>query len=341
MANIRDVARLAGVSITTVSRVMNYDLSYRTTEETRQKVWKAAGELNYMLPERPHIKPTNSSSGSMPRIGCVVNCTPDHYLDPFYVAAEQGMQAYLTEQGYSLYRSFGDMNASFEELRKDVLSASLDALICFNQYDASFMRELRDTVPVLVQVADTYRQNGCDLISYNHEEAVKLALDHLVERGHTKIAYIGSLLIPRSPIFEEDPRVRSFRSNMLRLNLPIRPEWMLDCHWTRTICREKTLELLNGPERPTAILTGSDHMAAIVLNTLYEQRVRVPDEMAVASICDLEFARYTTPPLTSVYVPSMEMGRFAAETLLKRLAGDQSPKKITLFPVSLSVRQTT
>lgn len=124
-------------------------------------------------------------------------------------------------------------------------------------------------------------------------------------------------------------------------NLPLRPEWILDCYWKRESCHQRTLELLDMDERPTAILCGSDHMAAIVLNTLYEQRIHVPDQMAVVSIRDLEFARYTTPPLTSVYVPSMEMGRFAAETVLNRLAGDTSSKKHTLFPVSLSVRKTT
>lgn len=339
MATIRDVARMAGVSIATVSHVMNYDEKYRTTEDTRRKVWKAAAELNYMLPTRTNkARSARAQSGKVIKVGIVKNSTPEHFSDPFYAAAEQGIIGCLNEHGCTCQTL---LQKELEAADSRELVSSFAGIIVSNPFGIDDMNRLKSLIPAIVMINDSILQRDCDLITYNHLMAVTMAVEHLVSRGHRQIAYIGGGLSPTRNMNEIDPRVTFFKQAAEIRGFQVKPEWMIDTWWSKTICREKTNALLDSGDYPTAILTGSDHMAAVVLNVLYERRIRVPDQVAIASITDLEFARYTTPPLTSVYVPSMEMGKCAAEVLLKRIQGDTSMPKQYVFPVSLSVRGTT
>lgn len=343
MSNMRDVAKKAGVSITTVSRILSYNTNHKTKEETKIKVWKAAAELNYVLPERSaHMPDINTFHGSW-RIGCILNSNLDNFADPFYHSVVEGVRTHLAKQNLALVEAFEGRNIDNSDLQQKILDANLDAIIIYNIVSSDFYDELMSKIPVVVCVADWLQWGDHDLIAYDHFEAVRLALEHLVIKGHKRIGYIGG------PEFSGDytgsmktePRYRAYKEIMEFHNLTIQSEWVKNCYWSRKICRQEVIAILDTDERPTAILAGSDNMAAIVLNTLYELHIRVPEDIAVIGICDLMFARYTTPPLTTVHVPAEEMGQFAAQLVLMHLKGELAIKKHFFFPVSLVERSST
>lgn len=343
MPNIRDVAKRAGVSITTVSRIMNYDLSYRTTELTRKRVWQAVTELNYALPDRiarAHKKPEDQAGFN---IGCILNVNFEKFLDPFYLSVMEGAQRFFSGRGQSLSNIFDGSQLDQEEVQQKILNAGFDALliISYNLFDEPFQQKLLQQIPTIVSVSDTPIWGDFDLVTYDHHEAVSIALHHLFQKGHTNVAYIGGAARFFGDTIQTEPRCRAYVEVMARQGIAIDPDWIQDCHWSRRMCRERTIQLMSGPNRPTAILAGSDNMAAVVLSTLSDMHLRVPEDVAVVGICDLVFAQYTTPPLTSVRVPMSEIGEYAASLLLSRLEGDKTLKKHVLFPVQLTVRAST
>lgn len=234
-----------------------------------------------------------------------------------------------------------DMNQP--ELQKSVLNAGLDALLImsFGLISSAFYEEIRKKIPIIVCVTDMLTWNEHDLVTYDHMQAISLAMEHLWGKGHTRIAYIGGASALESERIGSDARCRAYMQLMRGRSPSIPDEWIVDCRWSRRVCYEKTVELITGNEKPTAILAGSDNMAAVVLKAMYDLRLHAPGDIAVIGISDLVFARYTTPPLTTVHVPVKEIGECAAELVVRRLKGDRTMKKHVLFPVSLAVREST
>lgn len=336
MPNIREVAARAGVSIATVSRILNRDEGYKTKEETRRRVWQAANELGYLLPDRLAER---ARGGEGARVGCILNSNPEKYVDPFYQAVLMGIRTRLDERGQAL-EVFDGKNPEDAALQRSVLEAKLDALILNSTVSEDFYDALTKSVPVIASVSDWTVWRSHDLVTYDHREAVRLALNRLLATGRRKIAFVGGQALPDARSILCEPRCMAF-CNLVELEgQALRREWVLDCEWSRRRCREVLLKVMSGAERPDAILAASDNMAAVALNTLYEMRLRVPDDVAVVGISDLVFAPYTTPPLTTVRVPAQEMGAYAADLVLQRLGGDDSLKKHVLFPVELVVRKS-
>lgn len=343
MPNIRDVAKRAGVSITTVSRIMNHDESYKTKEQTRKKVWQAATELGYVLPDRTPRISIDSTGRATKRIGCIVNANFDKFIDPYYQSALDGVQQHLRERDMELAAVFDGKHMGQPELQQAVLHAGLNALIImsYDMLSRTFYAALGRTVPILVCITDMTSWDNHDLVTYDHFLAVEQIMEHLFARGHERIAYIGGAsAVDRKEIWR-DPRCRAYMDMMRAHNLDTYPEWMVDCQWSRKQCYAATQALATAPHRPTAILAGSDNMAVMALRALYDLRLHVPSDMAVAGLSDLEFTRYTTPPLTTIHVPAREIGAQAAELVIQRLNGDITMKKHVLFPTSLVVREST
>lgn len=343
MATMREVAKQAGVSITTVSRVLNFNNLHGTSEDIQRRVWTAASALNYVLPDRKRKLANNVRHLNKLRIGCILNSNIDNFVDPFYQAVWEGARHELDKYDQSQTVMFDGSNTDSNAFLKSILNNHLDAIMIYNSVSDDLYKALVSKVKAIICVGDWLQWGEHDLVTYDHFEAVRLAIRHLVDRGHQQIGYIGGpeLTSDRSGTMRLEARYRAYIEIMNTLGLPLHEPWIMNCHWSRKLCRKSILDLMETEHKPTALLVGSDNMAAVVLNALYEKHLRVPDDIAVVSISDLVFSLYTTPPLTTVRVPAEEMGRFAAQLIMSRLSGDNSLKKHHFFPVELVVRSST
>ena len=333
MSTIREVAALAGVSISTVSRVMNNDETYKITDETRDRVWKAIVDLNYKAPaSRRKAEPAEPSAAHR-RIGCVIKLRGAKYSDPYYLSLLSGMENYLNAHHAEVcfVRTWNELDNS--EILLRTFSEPPDGLILMSHAGEAPFRYALSKVPHIVGIDSGFAE--IDNIEYDHVQAAALAVNCLIDAGYREIGFIGG---PEGEVpMRRCRRFHSYRNTMLDNDLGIRDEWVLDCEWNDARCA-RLLQELGRDRLPRAFFVSSDLMALAVLRALSEMGVPVPGRVAVIGLTNLEMSRYSNPPLSTVEVPTEAMGEAAAETLLRRLDGDDSLPRRILFPTRLVLR---
>ena len=336
MANIRDVAKRAGVSPATVSRVLNNNQTYKITNETRENVLRAVTELGYT----PLIKKTDRSEREAVdqrfSIGCLLATTRGKYRDPYYLSLLSGIEDEMEKQGGVVSLIHTEQELEDPEILNRTLEAGLDGLVMMRPLKESLFSQQRERIPHIEGI-DTGHM-PIDNIEYDHFRVSRMAVEYLYGKGYREIGFIGGGSWNQP--MRRSRRYRSYLETMTELGLEIRPEWILDCQWDDRKCMELVEAAAAGPGLPRAIYASSDLMAMAALRALYRLGIRVPDQVAVIGMTDIEMSQYANPPLTTIHVPVEEMGRTCAKVLAERIRGDESLPKRIILPSELVPRDS-
>lgn len=331
MANIRDVAREAGVSITTVSRIFSGDTSFQVTEQTRTRVLEAAEALNYVFRPAPRQR-------KKVQLGCVLSLTSEKYSDPFFDAIFSAAESVCLRQG----AAFTTLRYYNELLQDDVLqqltSAGLSGLLMMEQVSRDIHDRLAEKIPNIVYVDCNELDFGINDVGYDRVIANWQAMNCLLRHGYRKIAIIGG----GSPNedFLDTTRLTIYRESLRRAGLPYDPRLVKDCSWDLDLCVAQVRELLSLPDPPDAIYAGSDTLASAILGTIYSMGLRCPRDIGVIGFNNLSFSGHLIPPLTTIDIPVTEIGIAAGQRLMDLVRGiGGSPRRI-LFPTELIERDS-
>jgi DNA-binding LacI/PurR family transcriptional regulator len=315
MTTISDVARAAGVSVATVSRALRGVNSVNAA--TRARVLKAAEALEYVA------SPTAASlaSGRTRVVGII---TP-FMTRWFFATAISAIEKTLREHDYNALLVDLEADSAFERrpLTARMLNKRFDGLIVLNV-------PLRDEELALLEkldlptVAIGNPVPGHPLIRIDDEEAVRTAVDHLVDLGHTMIGYAGSVppdaehrLVPWS-------RLTGFRNRMLEHGLVLNSDWLLTCDWSAQDAAKHAMKLFLPDRMPTAIVAASDEIAIGVMAVASQLGLRVPQDLSVVGVDD--YALSDVLRITTVRQDVVAQGRAAANTLLHDvLAATEEP----------------
>lgn len=326
MSTIRDVARLAKVSTATVSRVINNDPTYKMREETRDRVWRAVAEAGYKTPAIKAELAARPPAGHV-KVGCILSVTKDKYKDPYFMSVFSGIEEGLAQKGFSLDFLKTQHELHDKETLRSLFIEPPAGVILMETLEPATYRYVRARVKTCVGV-DTLH-GDIDNVGYDQFETASRVMRFLLSRGHRDIAFIGGSG-PSGDLFD-NKRYLGYFITLTAAGLPVRPEWMYNCQWDEELCIAQVKEMMTHKKRPTAIFAASDLMAIAALSALYSAEIKVPDEVAVMGISDIELARFSSPPLTTYAVPARELGLQAANLLEKRLAGDDMlPQRVYL-----------
>ena len=330
MASIRDVAKLAGVSITSVSRVLNNDKNFTITEETKNKIYDAIETLNYKVPE-------SYTKHNLKRftIGCIQRLTIEGNKDNYFTTIASGIKSHLSKQGKQLEFLLTQMDFDSTNY-KNIFQTYPKGLIIMGDINREAYEFLKTKIKYIVGIDTTYED--IDNIRYNRFDAALQAMEYLIKCGHKKIAYIGSNIVKDN--LKNIGRFEAYTRVMAINNLEVNPDWVIDSKWHKETCYNETIKLLKSPDRPTAIFVASDYMAIIANSAIHTLGLRVPEDISIISISDILESSYVTPPLTTVAIPQKEMGKLAAEVLLQRINGDDTIKKQIFIPCKLTIRHS-
>ncbi|MBI3967820.1 MAG: LacI family DNA-binding transcriptional regulator [Chloroflexi bacterium] len=327
MVTIHDVARAAGVGIGTVSRVLSG--SSLVAPETRRRIQAAIEQLDY----RPNRAARALSSGRTQTIEVLVPL----FTRYFYVEVLCGIEAAITETGYSLVlqtverpseRDQAFANPSPRRRADGLLIVSLTPT-------PELVRQLmlRSLPAVLVDG----EHPDLPSVSVDHEEAARRAVRHLMELGHERIALVDRLEDPFTP-GTLSGRQRGYRAALDEAGVPPRPGYEIVTDYSREEGRIAVEKLMLVAEPPTAILAGSDAQAAGALEAARHLGRRVPDDLAVVGYNDVEIAEYLS--LTTMRVPMREMGRRGVALLLGLVNGAAPRTALQRVSAELVVRST-
>lgn len=325
MATIKDIAREAGVSAATISRVLNNDLSLSVSEETRARIFAVAERLGYKPARVRQLKRTAERASKT--VSLLLWCSIEEERDdPYYGAIRRGVEVRCEELGLTLGQT----------LRGRTLAPSVrgsDGLIVVGgDYDANQLDHLHTDQNAVVFVDQYNEPAEFDSVRLHFRQAVGQALGHLIGLGHRKIAFIGGA-------GAGERRVHHFE-RVLREHGLYRPEWVRTGRWNSADGYRMMAELLAGPERPTACFAASDPLAVGALRALHDHGVTVPGEMAVVGFDDIEMAPYLQPPLTTVRAFPELMGRAAVTLLAERLEGREAPSH-SIIGTKLIIRESS
>lgn len=335
MSTIRDVAKQADVSTATVSRVLNNDMKYKITDETRQRVLDTAKALGYELPQSSGR--SSSSAAVKNKIGCILRLTKKKFNDPYYMSILSAAEDRLRDKGYEI--AFLRNTSELESLSqlKALFQTPVSGVLLMDELDDESYNYIRSHGISVVGI-DTSRPD-IDNVGYDRYGIALEATNYLIKKGHTKIGFIGGR--GKGATIKGSVRFRGYQTAMYTAGLPINEEWVIDCDWDEDICAQKVNELCQSGDYPTAFFVSSDLMAMAALNRFYNNKISVPDDVAIISVTDIEIAKYANPPLTTFRIPTDEIGYVAADLLVERINGyNHLPRKIIL-PSTLIIRGTT
>lgn len=328
MATMKDIARLAKVSLSTVSHVVNG--SRFVSPEITAKVQKVIEELDYkpsLVARSLKIKETNT-------IGMIVTAGNN----PFFAEVVRHVERYCERHNYHLILVNSDpQSCHFSRHLDRLLRKQVDGLLLMCAEPQDFDPTIMAKVNLPMVVIDWWQQPlNADIIHENSELGGYLATKALIEAGYQEIAVItGELSKPLA--FN---RLKGYKRAMSEQNLQIRDEWIIESHFHYDGGIEATEKLLALPRRPKAIFAMSDSIAVGVYQALWQAGLRIPQDMAVIGYDNIELAQYLAPPLSTIHQPKARLAKRAVARLIARIQDpDCAVQNVQLTP-ELVIRQS-
>ncbi|MCI0578280.1 MAG: LacI family transcriptional regulator [Chloroflexi bacterium] len=330
----QDVAELAGVSRGIVSYVINNG-PRAVAPETRERVLRAIAELGYR-PNKHAQQLMREQWGSVAErdLGLIL---PNVALlqRPYYGSILAGIHQTAHDYHYRIrfMRFFDELQnpALFNELihREEIsglILMSLDQCIT-SDADRQMINQIRERIDNVVCLE--WHLEGLPSVSFDRAAAAYKATTHLINVGHQNIVYLGL----------GDERVTGYHQARIENKLPIEPSSVFYAHDLESGYQEVG-RVLAEEKWPRAIVAGSDEIAFGILRNLREQKISVPQEIALASIDNIPMAAYAAPPLTTIDVPKIDMGRVAVDVLVNNSKGNRETTVLNLLPTKLIVRES-
>ncbi|MED3575540.1 LacI family DNA-binding transcriptional regulator [Cytobacillus praedii] len=311
MANIQQVAEKAGVSVATVSRVLNHAASVST--KTRLKVEDAIKELNYepsMLGRNLRNSESRLLLVLLPSIS-----------NPFYTEIINGIQNTAIANSYNILLCETDSNPQRENIYFNMIKNKLaDGVISMDPtVNRQKLTELAESHPVIL--CSEYDEGGSiPFVTIDSELAAYQAVKHLIRLGNKKIALINS----DEKFLYARQRRSGYERALREFDLPIREEWI---YHTRDLEFQNGVQamriLLELEEKPTAVFAVSDTLAIGALKGINGSGLHVPNDLAIIGFDNISFSNMTNPTLTTVSQPMYKMGVAAANLLIMSIKGEQ------------------
>ncbi len=323
-SNLRDVAKAAGVSVATVSRVLNEPTVVK--KETLEKVQTAISDLKFV----PSAAARAINSGRTRFVGALVPTLDNAIFARFLAALERK----LSDHQLSLIVATTEASLEIEaEKAKSLLDIGAEGLIITGITHSPAFHELIERASLPTIVTSFFNpENPLPTIGYDNAAAAQLALKHLVELGHQDIAVV------HGPVNDND-RTRARLTGLKAFPFDGKLS-TFETEISHQGGADAAKHLGNLSTKPTAILCLSDVVALGVLLGLQAQNVIVPDQISMVGVDDLPTSSVTVPPLTSVHLPVSQMGERAADALANWITSHQAPKSEELF-TQLVVRNST
>lgn len=325
MATIKEIAAKAGVSIATVSRVLNHDETLNAQDETKKRIFEAAEELEY----EPRVQRRRRRKL---KIGVFCSYSPTEELeDPYYLCIRLSIEKTLKEEGYR------KQTVTLEDTQETL--AGIDGIICTGTFSRSVVERIGSWGKPVVFIDACPDLSRFDAVVIDYRHAVMEILDYFIENGHTRIGLIGGIEVYEDENDVPDQRISVFKEHLEERGL-YHPEYVktgpYHAHYGYSLLKE----MKEAGHLPTALFVANDSMAVGCYKAAYELGLSIPGDISIIGFNDIPTAKYMIPPLTTVRLYMEFMGEYAVRMLEERiLNGREISVKVTV-PTKLYIRDS-
>lgn len=324
---IRDVARHAGVSHQTVSRVINGRDD--VLPETRALVEAAINELGY----RPSAIARSMARGQTHTLACI----SPNLTDYTFASLIEGAELEARRHGYFMLSSSASDPGAFRALVDELVGhRRVDGLIVINPYSDSRHEHIPQNFPVVFVGARSH-DKPISSVCLDDENVAYEATRHLISLGHVQIGMVTG------PMKEDCSRDRAegYRRALQEAGIKFDQTLVVEGDWSATSGKDALFSLVNRESMPTAIFAQNDRMAMGVLRAARDAGLKVPSQLSVIGVDDMPLSSYFDPPLTTMRQDMPLIGRSAAGILLDAIQNTNAALRVLSLPAQLVVRQST
>ncbi|WP_428817375.1 LacI family DNA-binding transcriptional regulator [Clostridium butyricum] len=329
MATIKDIASIAGVSISTVSRVLNFDESLNVSDSTRQKILKIADELEYTSSSKKKKSKKNNKN-----IGILCWCNYEEELaDPYYLSIRLVVERICSERCINLVKL--DENIDLKLVKE------LSGILVIGNYYTDMVEKMSNDNDNIVYVDYSPDESKYDSVVIDKKKATFDLLNYIYEIGHRRIGLIGGKDLNEN------------YENMMIDERDIEYQYFMKCKgiynpkYIYTASRfnfksgyELTKEMLKEKERPTAVFVENDTMAIGAYKAIAEEGLTIPDDISIVGFNDQPSAKYMVPSLTTVKLSTEYLASAAIDLVLENIDGSRPYKKKVIIPTKLKIRKS-
>jgi len=323
--DIRTVAAVAKVSIATVSRTING--SPLVSEGLKKRVWQAIRQLNYF----PNSHARTLVSGRSRLFGIIV----ENITNPFFPELIRSFEEIAVAHGYEILVSSSNSDPHvLTSCVRRMLERKVDgvAVMTFGEEEPILDQLVHRDVPIVL-AEFSLDDPKASTILLDYGSGIRAAVDHLAALGHEKIAFLAGPHSLHSAITREN----DFRAAMKATGLSVQKKWVIECDHTLKGGVTGFSKLRALAAQPTAIVCSNDMTAIGVLRGAYMEGLRVPQDMSVIGLDDIDFAEFTLPPLTTIRLSRTDLAHAAFEALRQQAEDPNNPKMQREFLVSTSL----
>jgi len=330
LATIKEIASIAEVSISTVSRVLNFDETLNVSDMTREKILKIADELEYVSSKTKKAKNKKCKD-----IGIIYWYNYEEELgDPYYLSIRLAAEKKCNENNFNLVKLSEDSDI------KDI--RNVNGIIAIGKFTSSTIEKLASANENIVFVDFSPDENRFDSVIADIGKATIRVLNYLYELGHRKIGFIGGkkledLSYENIYIDEKDIKYKEFMESKGIYDI----EYIYqEERFTFKAGYELTKEALKSKNKLTAFFVGNDTMAVGAYKAISEAGLKVPDDISIVGFNDQPSAKYMIPSLTTIRIPSEYLGSAAADLLFENINGNREYNKKVIISTEFKIRES-
>ena len=327
---LKEIAKEAGVAPSTVSRILNNKGHLAASQETQDRVWEVVHRLGY-IPNSAAKKLREGEESirqNATAIACLYARTGRSMDSPFFLDIARGIE--IEAFSHNCFMRYSLTTGDLSTLKN--FSEAPSGIAVLGRCNRRILHELKATIPNVIYAGLNSIDADYDQVISDGKDAAYKVMDYLISLGHEKIAYIGETT--------DEVRYIGYREKLMECKIPFCAEYVVDRLLSADGGYSGMNMLMKSAPEVTAVFCANDQTAIGAVKAAQIMGLHIPDDISIASIDDIEMAKYMSPPLTTIHIPTTEIGGIAAKILIDRIQGGHKlPMKISL-PSRLIIRES-
>lgn len=324
---LKEIADNVGVSISTVSRIVNQSNPKAASPETQRRIWEEVHKSGYEPNRAAQILKSGGGTGSVPdepkAIACIYGRTDSTLTDPFFTHIVRSVEREAFRNHMFVKYTFSAVGLSEQQLRRSLTDVQVDGAIILGRSDDKAIDTICRYIPNAVYIGLNPIQPKIDQIICEGYDAAMAVMDYLFELGHKSIAYIGEI--------KKEVRFSAYKDKLAQHGISYSPSNVVEAVQSSEGGYLAAKKLLARGTDVTAVFCANDVTAIGVMRALKEQGINSPKDISIIGIDDIETSQYISPMLTTIHIPRDELGKVAVQTLSSRI------KKLHRLPMKISL----
>lgn len=332
---LKDIADKLGISVSTVSRVINGNSVKAANKKLQDDIWRIAKELNYMPNTAAQLlkRSRETDRESLRTIACVFARADTDQSDPFFSEISRALETELLRQGFIMKYSIYNKGLPQAVLETFLKTERVDGVIILGRPDKKIIELVCKYNKYVVYVGLNKIEGDIDQVICDGYEAGMAALKHLEKAGIRKIFYLGET--------KSEARYKAFKDFMRQHGLAKEPaDYTIESPFRLQAAYDKMKHFLKKGALPEGLFCGNDLAALGALKALIEEGIKVPKDISVIGIDDIAMAGFSTPMLTTVSIPKEQLGKKAAKFIVDRILNGNDINVIMMIPFKLIERES-